>query len=255
MHDDLGLGIGYQVFESLPESTREAFLNPSTRTIGQALNGLVLFFTSPLLKFGIVKKAELEKFKNDIQQQTTKIPEENRDRSKLGLVIKAIEDAKYQLNEEDIRSMYAKLIASTVDNRKNNSVTPRLATAVSQMGPNDALLLRHIKKQGYVVVPFGYLTKKDGEGFFPVTKKSIDFLKTGTLINQDVSLDVLDSLGIIKMWTDVWLVDDLFKPSYKRLESSLMANVPNEFQTSEIEFTKGYLKVTDFGEALLQCIF
>ena len=99
MHDDLGLGIGYQVFESLPESTREALLNPSARTIGQALNGLVLFFTSPLLKFGIVKKAELEKFKNDIQQQTTKIPEENRDRSKLGLVIKAIEDAKYQLNE------------------------------------------------------------------------------------------------------------------------------------------------------------
>lgn len=56
MHDDLNLGIGYQIFESFPKSTQEAFLNPSARTIGQALNGLVLFFTSPLLKLGIVKK-------------------------------------------------------------------------------------------------------------------------------------------------------------------------------------------------------
>lgn len=255
MHDDLNLGIGYQIFESFPKSTQEAFLNPSARTIGQALNGLVLFFTSPLLKLGIVKKAELEKFKHDIQQETQKIPEQNRDNSKLGLVVKAIEDAKYQLSEDKIRAMYAKLIASTVDNRKNGLVTPRLATALSQMGPNDAVLLKHINEQEGHVVPFGYFIKKDNVGTSTISKKSIDFLKTGTLINQDISLDVLDSLGIIEVKHDAWLTNELFKPSYDRLEESIRVEIHNKFNAEEIEFTKGCIKVTDFGEALLRCIF
>ena len=105
------------------------------------------------------------------------------------------------------------------------------------------------------VVPFGYFIKKDKVGTSTISKKSIDFLKTGTLINQDISLDVLDSLGIIEVKHDAWLTNELFKPSYDRLEESIRVELHNKFNAEEIEFTKGCIKVTDFGEALLRCIF
>lgn len=257
MSNDIGFGLGesYQVFNSLPQSTREALINPSAQTIGKALNALVLCFTAPLIKLGITKEAKLERFKNEIQQETNQIPEENRDSSKLGLVIKAIEEAKYQLNEDDIRAMYAKLIAATVDNRKNHFVTPRIAVAISQLGPDDALLLKYINEQNGHVVPLGYVIKKTENGSSVITKKSVDFLGIGTFIETDTSLDILESLGIIKVWTDAWLTSDIFDGSYNRIETSARSQIPEGIAAEETEFSKGYFKVTDFGEALLQCIF
>lgn len=241
----------------LPQSTIEYLVNPAARTTGQALDGIATALCWPLLKLRIIQKAKLEQFTKEIREKNKQIPVENRDSSKVGLAVKAIEEARYQLNEDDIRKLYVNLIASTVDNRKNGLVTPRLATALSQMGPNDAVLLKHINEQESHVVPFGYFIKKDNVGTSTISKKSIDFFKAGTLVNQDISLDVLDSLGIIEVKHDAWLTNELFKPSYDKLEESIRVEIHNifNFNAEEIEFTKGYIKVTDFGEALLRCIF
>ncbi|MEK1301748.1 DUF4393 domain-containing protein [Limosilactobacillus fermentum] len=241
----------------LPQSTIEYLVNPAARTTGQALDGVATALCWPLLKLKIIQKAKLEQFTKEIREKNKQIPVENRDSSKVGLAVKAIEEARYQLNEDDIRKLYVNLIASTVDNRKNGLVTPRLATALSQMGPNDAVLLKHINEQESHVVPFGYFIKKDNVGTSTISKKSIDFFKAGTLVNQDISLDVLDSLGIIEVKHDAWLTNELFKPSYDKLEESIRVEIHNifNFNAEEIEFTKGYIKVTDFGEALLRCIF
>ena len=241
----------------LPQSTIEYLVNPAARTTGQALDGVATALCWPLLKLRIIQKAKLEQFTKEIREKNKQIPVENRDSSKVGLAVKAIEEARYQLNEDDIRKLYVNLIASTVDNRKNGLVTPRLATALSQMGPNDAVLLKHINEQESHVVPFGYFIKKDNVGTSTISKKSIDFFKAGTLVNQDISLDVLDSLGIIEVKHDAWLTNELFKPSYDKLEESIRVEIHNifNFNAEEIEFTKGYIKVTDFGEALLRCIF
>lgn len=121
---------GLNTYNSLPQSTQEAMLNPAAKTLGKALDGAVTVVCSPLLILGTVSKALLHKFSDEINHKISGIPQENRDTSKLGLVIKAMEEARYQLNKDDIRKMYVNLIASTVDNRKNKAVNPRFATVI-----------------------------------------------------------------------------------------------------------------------------
>ena len=55
------------------------------------------------VRFNIVRDQHLEDFKAKIKLGTEKIPEENRDDSKIGLALKAFEDSKYHLNSEELR--------------------------------------------------------------------------------------------------------------------------------------------------------
>ena len=70
---------------------------------------------------------ELQDLANKTSARLQNIPETNRDTSKRGLLMKIIEEAQYQISEEDLRTMFANLIAASVDNRKNTSISPRFS--------------------------------------------------------------------------------------------------------------------------------
>ena len=93
----------------------------------------------------IVNEHHLEEFKDNIYNNLSQIPEDNRDASKLGLVLKAFEEAKYQLDGKELRNYFSNLVSSSVDGRKNSSITPRYASVLSQLGKDEATILKKIK--------------------------------------------------------------------------------------------------------------
>ena len=242
----------------LPQSTIEYLLNPTSETLGQSLDGIATAICWPLLKLRVIEKAKLEQFAKEIQKKNQQIPLENRDSSKIGLAIKAIEEARYQLNEDDIRKLYVNLISSTVDNRKNNMVSPRLASVVSQFSPNEAELLKIIYEQRGNQLPLGYLTVRS-------TKSSDIRIVSGYLCssdngnffsNKDTSIDILNSLGIIELYTDQWLAFDTYMKQYKIMENILKQAVSMTVKDDEkFELNKCYLKLNSFGKSLCHCIF
>ena len=143
----MDLGPLHDLKDVLPESTLEALLNPAAKSIGTAVGGLSDFIFFPLHKLGIYTEQKLKEYSDKIKQKTNDIPIENRDVSKLNLVFKALEDSKYQVNEEELQEAFANLIASTIDNRDNKFITPRFSTALAELGPKDAQLINIIAKQ------------------------------------------------------------------------------------------------------------
>ena len=113
----MDLGPLHDLKDVLPESTLEALLNPAAKSIGTAVGGLCDLIFFPLHKLGIYTEQKLKEYSDKIKQKTDDIPVENRDASKLNLVFKALEDSKYQINEEELQEAFANLIASTIDNR------------------------------------------------------------------------------------------------------------------------------------------
>lgn len=258
MDPNLIIGAGIDVYNSLPSSTQEALLNPAAKTLGEALDGAVTIICSPLLILGTLSKALLHKFSTEVNQKINGIPQSNRDTSKLGLVIKAMEEARYQLTEDDVRRMYVNLIASTVDNRKNHEVSPRLATVVSQFGPNEANFLKVVYQQSNHQVPFGYLTatKLDNISTKEISKYLFSIDNGTYLANQEASMDILRSLGIIDVYTDAWLSSDYYKSRYQTIEEVLKQNTNYSANKDEkLKLNKCYLKFNSFGESLGHCIF
>lgn len=240
----------------LPQSTIEYLVNPAARTTGQALDGVATALCWPLLKLRIIQKAKLEQFTKEIREKNKQIPVENRDSSKVGLAVKAIEEARYQLNEDDIRKLYVNLIASTVDNRKNNVVSPRLATVVSQFGPSEAKFLKIIYQQGDQQLPYGQLRLDLGNSYGYTFPAKIAINDNSNIVNSfNSSLDILVSLGVVKDNQSNKLAksDDKYATIEKILRITI--NMAKKLESKELNLVHSYINLTDFGHDLCKCIF
>lgn len=249
------LSAGWNVYNNLPTTTQELLLNPSAKTIGSALDSAVTVFCAPLLLLGAVSKPLIKKFANEIEHKINAIPEENRDVSQTGLLIKALEDARYQLNKNAIRKLYVNLIASTLDNRKNESIGPRYGTVIAQFSKKDAVFLEKLYKNE----PLPYVRtrlKLDDNGVGYTLPQRLAVADNDEIINNfDASLDVLNSLGIafdhrtssITTYTQRY---ELGEKIQKQIFSDKITNAP---KGSEAE--RSYITLTTFGKNLCYYIF
>lgn len=245
-------------YNMLDPESKHALAYPSAKTLGLAIDGLVTLACYPLLKARIFTQGRLSQYQKEVSSKIDQIPEKNRDRSKLGLAIKAIEESRYQLNEDDVRQMYVNLISSTVDNRKNNVVTPRLATVVAQFGPGEAEFLKTIYQQKGQQMPLGYLIAENRKNVHErkVTSYLCSSDNGSYLGDKDESIDILNSLGIITVRDNVWLSAPIYVSRYQTIES-VLKNSTNEplGKNESLKLNKCYLKLNVFGRSLCHCIF
>lgn len=246
---------GIDVYNSLPLSTQEAMLNPAAKTLGEALNGAATVICSPLIILGAVSKPLLKKFSTEIDNKINKIPSENRDISKLGLVIKAMEESRYQLNKDDIRKMYVNLISSTVDNRKNNVVNPRLATVVAQFGSDEAHLIKQLAHSESELLLTSQLWAVEGNSDYWITPR---FLSIDDQIASEFasSIDTLKSLGVINDFLDRALSEAKYQEKYNNMEKTIegLKQILG-YHEKTTKFKNGYIKLSNFGSDLARCIF
>lgn len=241
-------------YNALPENTKEAFLNPTAQSIGDAVGGAVKFILTPFRMLGIIGDQVYDDFKSKITKKSKEVPLENRDPSKLGLVIKAIEESRYQLNEETLREIYANLVVSSVDNRKNNKITPRYATALSQLGVDDVRFLQKLYFAASHNFPCGRLISKDDGGSVILTEPAYYPTNGPIAVHIAETLDILESLGLIKVFFDTWLSSDIYLQKYSEMEGFLKSFHPS-YLANNVELEKGYIKLSDFGLSLCSCIF
>ena len=246
----------------LPQSTIEYLLNPTAETIGQSLDGIATALCWPLLKLRIIQKNKLKQFAEEIRNKNDQIPVENRDSSKIGLAIKAIEEARYQLNEDVVRQMYVNLIASTVDNRKNSIVNPRLATVVSQFGIKEAKLMKEIYLSDNRSLPTSeiWAFAKDLRYNYKLSQRYV-FIHNKPTLQYHSSIDILKSLGVINATNKRKLTTGNSEQNYKIMKDIIQASkdyksmkdVLNE--NEYLEYMPSYITLTDFGRDLCHCIF
>lgn len=250
------LGMAADTFNSLDPKSKEALTYPSAKTLGNAADGLISLVCYPLLKAQIFTHEKLKQYKKEVSEKISHIPENNRDISKFGLVLKAIEESRYQLNEDDIRKMYVNLISSTVDNRKNNFVNPRIASVVAQFGPNEAELLKTIFQQEGQQIPYGQLRLDLGNGYgytFPI---KIAIGDNSQILNAfSSSLDILVSLGVVNDKQSNRLAES--EKRYTQIEHILKStfNKPEAYKNNTWDLVSSYINLTNFGRELCQCIF
>lgn len=248
------LGIAADTFNSLDPKSKEALTYPSARTLGNAADGLISLVFYPLLKAQIFTHEKLKQYRKEVSEKISHIPENNRDISKFGLVLKAIEESRYQLNEDDIRKMYVNLISSTVDNRKNNFVNPRIASVVAQFGIKEAELLKMLFHSKNHTILNCELYAYDSSGDF---KNSPTVLYYDGVFFKDYgpSIDILKSLGVIDFPYKRKLVGQ--ENNYFLIQNYLKTLAPlyKLSDSDHDEFRDGYIEYTNFGEQLAHCIF
>lgn len=163
----------------------------------------------------------------------------------------------YQLNEEELRELFANLVASLTDRQKNEDITPRYVYILSQLGLKDALLLEELVTQDdnelYYVREVNVTDGKIGSS----TKQILYLHQTGKILEDvDSSMNVLESLGIIKFTNLVEeVLDDENSDAEMRKKLKLHLFDANELDAnSNLELLNSKAIITSFDRAFLNCV-
>ena len=154
---------------------------------------------------------DVENLKNSTLQQVATIPPENIQEPPLKILGPALEASKYYIEEEELRSMFAKILASSFDNRKNSVIHPSFVEIIKQLDITDARILQVLKEHNYVTespIPCMKAVAKSDDGtkiIFPI----IYFIDGSEGIDELApSLTNLERLGLLKIKSDTYVTND-----------------------------------------------
>ena len=197
------------------------------------------------------RKQEVENlfFKN-IVTEFSNIPIDQIQEPKLSVLGPALEASKYYIDDEELRMLFAKLVASSMDNSKNDTLQPAFVEIVKQMIPIDAenlTSLYNIKDKQNPIVSI-ILENKDTRDYKEVFNhfyiENISNISHKRIVS---SLINLERLGLIEINYGVFLSDE---NRYLPYENHPIVNqFKNEYNDDlhSIKLKKGLIKITNFG--------
>lgn len=188
------------------------------------------------------RQNDLKKFAEAIEQTAALIPAANIQEPKISILGPALEASKFYIEEEEIRGMFAKLIASSMDNRKNEFLHHSFVEIIKQMSPHDGNLIKlFLKITSYPVVS---VTINSGKG----TNQLIDllFLEIGNNYELNaISLINLQRLGLIEIRFDKWLTANNMYDKYFQSKEFQDLKINNRIENSRRSYQAD---VNSFGK-------
>lgn len=153
-----------------------------TKAIGDTLSDIWFIVFGGISHYADKRKlryaAELEKMNLELHKEVSEIPIEKIIEPDIQIVAPALEASKFCVEKEELRKMYVKLIASSLNNEKAPFVHPIFTDIIRKMSSTDAKLFNAIINDDY----------GDDCIIFGASIESISF-----------SLTILEQLGLIAL--------------------------------------------------------
>lgn len=193
------------------------------------------------------QEANVEKLKIDILKEVSTIPPENVQEPSMKILGPAIEASRYYIDEDELRNMFAKIIASSLDNRMSSVVHSSFVEIIKQLDVLDAKILSYLKQNNHGIqssIPTMKMIINRESGtttVFPLIFLSEEF---GDFQQNAVSLINLDRLGIITLKEDTFLIDEVQYDFIRQHEtiSYILTGHP------EMVLEKSCFSLTNFGQ-------
>lgn len=193
-------------------------------TFGYAYDYVVGPLNNFLKLKNLRRDIDFQKQQDEILEEMSKIPDKNFIEPPLSVIGPALESSKYYIENEEIRKMFSKLLARSMDDRYADKLNHSFVEVLKQLGPIDALLLKLIAEEEHVPTA-KIFTLSTGINGVELTDY---FLLTDTASSESVqiSLNNLKRLGLISIPQNSGLTPDkIYQPFYdSEIFKSLSAN-------------------------------
>jgi len=228
----------------------------------QTLDDLWYLAFGRLNHFVQLKRAKNEmdvtQYKDSLARKILAINEENLQEPPLSVVGPALEASKYYIEEEELREMFAKIIASSMDKTKSANVHHSFVEIVKQMSPRDAknISLFVDGKLTHPVVEYRstLIGTMDFNSFITNIFTS-DPIYGSIDENDSPSITNLIRLGLLSVSYDEYFTDDLAYHLYENgpfVDYVKAKLIPS---THELKVKKGLLRITPLGQSfVLICV-
>lgn len=231
-------------------------LDKPTKELGEGVGNLFWLAFAPILCARNYLEPRIEKFKEEIGTEISKIPAENLTEPPLNIVGPALEASKYYIENDDLRLMFAKLIASSMDVSNQSSAHPSFVEVIKQMSPLDAknlnFLLENIMGSFGVATVYMVVDDKSSkqhlyENFFPFPG-----LDSTNSSQYAASINNLMRLGLISI---DYQRNYINKQLYHQLHNHQLMHHFENTVPFDVRLLEGVWDITDYGKSFTDCCY
>lgn len=180
------------------------------------------------------RELDFRKYQDEVLSEMGKIPESQFKEPSLSIVGPAIEASKYYINDDDIRAMFAKLLARSMHKEYSNIINHSFVEILKQLSPLDAKFLSYILNREYVATAKIVATFDNYEGVPLTDYYFVDYDYSIEAIS--LSLNNLKRLGLIDLPEYNPLFPDLLYEEFYITKPFKELELENEYKRLSIEF-------------------
>lgn len=192
-----------------------------------------------------------QKYAEKIVEKVVNIPPEKLQEPKLSILGPALEASKFYIEEEEIREMFANLIAASMNSDYNNYIQHSFVEIIKQLTPHDAKLFKSFISSTYPCCNIRLIEKEKTSGYYLFR----NFFIADSFPNHEenaISLVNLQKQGLILFEEDYILSEEnLYKPftdsDYFKEQTHLYEITPG-YENYELTIKKGAFHITKLGE-------
>lgn len=226
----------------------------SLETVGKAVNAAL----TPVEAFVWGVEQIREFVRVSVTSRLKDVAPEDIQEPAANIAVPAIEALRYTGPDEDLRELYANLLAASMNKNTSSNTHPSFVEIIKNLTSDEAKLLVYFKDHG-AQQPYVNIVKEfdgRGEGYIHLNRRvSLIANKAGCEDKYSVGryLENLDRLGLIQLQDGVYLTD---AEPYAEIENDPVVSAEKErheqgLSGAKIEFQKGLAEVTHFGRAFI----
>lgn len=208
---------------------------------------------SPLEKWILRQEYNIEETKKLLEEKLENIPPEMIEGPEPHIAVPAIQYISYCMDNEELRDMYANLLANSMIEIVKNGIHPSFIEIIKQLSPDEARIMNDFKIAD--TQPTISLRAEVESGGGIVYLKN--YCKVGILAQcerpNDVPLyfDNLKRLGLIELHNNHYLADNSIYEELEKLEYIQMKIKDNPYESygyTTVKVQRGYAELSEFGK-------
>ena len=251
MSDDMMKDVAKEVAKDVYADTGKPVLKPTGELLGlvpRAIHAALL----PIEKWVLSKEYNLEATKRLLDKKLENVPAELIESPEPHIAVPALQYISYCMDNEELRNMYANLLANSMNSVMKNGVHPAFVEIIKQLCPDEAKLMKHIYQ--VKTVPTIDICMKNKEGGKILLYKNFSNIgkSTGCESPESISsyFDNLIRLGLIEQSPALSSLID--KELYEPLKNDSFikryaVKMEVKDDTYERKCDEAYIRITAFG--------
>lgn len=166
------------------------------------------------------------------------------------VAVPALQAISYSMNNEELRSLYANLLASSMNSDTKSDVHPAFTEIIKQLCPDEVKLIERLRLKSVLPVVSLILKIKENGGMVKVGKHMIEPYqenKCDNFLKVPEYLENLERLKIINISYDSFLFKE---QSYEYFynDEQIKEYIDNTHKLFVPELKKGFIEMTEFGK-------
>ncbi|MER2190634.1 MAG: DUF4393 domain-containing protein [Solibacillus sp.] len=242
---------------------------PIAKSVGNSLSGIWELALGNQINLWLKKQEfkhqiNYEDFINRTKNEINLISEQNLIEPEMHILGPILEASKYAISSEELRKIFAKLIASSVNSETVDLLHPSFIEIVKQLSSSDALLLSLMEpKARYPIVAIQLSEEANSEkgfrlnysiAFTTLYEHLLDVTNPEEFMKHTISIDNLIRLGLISVDYQNSIADeDIYSfienhPAHLEAQKKLIEAQKDGAPFNTVKTIQGILKTTHLGK-------